>query len=223
MQNLQEFLGILYFYIIAGSAERIIPTTTNKINMTNCFLLLALKNRTVAIETKTKSSPTIILIIEGFAPSHERAIYLNTINKALKMADIKKLRYVFQSTVKTSDLLLLKQRPIAHPTKTTSIWWKATTSEGTSDNLSFTITKVNASAVAEIIEKITQAIFLVGFIFLFKTANKVEANKKAKPTKKNITLSVDPPSVTVRIIKITNNKFVKNKIKDDSNGENASK
>ena len=69
----------------------------------------------------------------------------------------------------------------------------------------------------------TQAIFFVGFIFLFRTANKVAASKNAKPTKKNTTLSVEPPPVTVRIIKITNNKLVKKRIKDDSNGENASR
>ena len=89
--------------------------------MVNCFLLFALKKSTVAIETNTKSRPTIIAIIEGFAPSHERAIYLNTINKALKIADIKKLRYAFQLIVLISDLFLLKQKPIAHPIKTTSI------------------------------------------------------------------------------------------------------
>ena len=89
--------------------------------------------------------------------------------------------------------------------------------------MSFTITRVKASAVADNIEKITHAIFLVGLIFLFKTANKHATNKKARPTKKKMIFIVEPPSVTVRIIKITNNKFVKNRINDDSNVENASR
>ena len=209
--------------MMAGNAESIIPTTTSKIKIVNCFLLFALKKRTVAIETKTKSSPVIILIIEGFAPSHAKAIYLNTINKALKTAEIKKFRYVFQSIVFISDLFLLKHKPIPQPTNTINIWWNAITSEGTSESLIFTITKVNASAVAEIIENITHAIFLVGLIFLFNTANSVAANKNAKPTKNRTTLIAEPPLVTVLIIKITNNKFVKNKIREDSKGEKASR
>ena len=67
------------------------PLTTRIISTTNCFLLLALKNKTVAIETKTKSRQIIIFIIEGFAFALASAVYLNTISKALKIAEIKKV------------------------------------------------------------------------------------------------------------------------------------
>ena len=85
------------------------------------------------------------------------------------------------------------------------------------------MTKVNASAVADIIEKITQATFVVGLIFLFKTAKSVATKRSASPTKNRITFSVEPPLVTVRIMKMTKSRLVKNKIADDSNGANASK
>ena len=85
------------------------------------------------------------------------------------------------------------------------------------------MTKVNASAVADIIEKITQATFVVGLIFLFKTAKSADTRRRVNPAKNRITFRVEPPLVTVRIIKMTKSRLVKNKIADDSNGENASK
>ena len=77
--------------------------------------------------------------------------------------------------------------------------------------------------MADIIEKITHVTFLIGLIFLFNTAKRVATNNNAKPAKKKITFRVEPPAVTVFIIKMTKSRLVKNKINADSKGENASK
>ena len=106
---------------MAGKAFKIMPLTISKIRITNCFLLLALKNKTVAIETKTKSQEIIILIKEGFAFALVRALYLKIIKDALNIAEMKKLRYVLNLRFLISNFSFEKHKIMTLTISTISI------------------------------------------------------------------------------------------------------